>query len=251
MAWPCDFNVELFALKHGLEIKPESLCMRKDLVTFDAAYVPEAPSKKPLDTEQTLCCATCKTVLCEGLKVVETPIDNWRELLDCWACHKETFAITTGSSSLQPKDGVAFMTCGSLIVNANTLCSKPCCPSCAEPLGFEDEAGYIHLFRSKVSLNGASVSSEQVLTSQLEALKDTQSLHSFRICNQKDEGFGLRVVSWDAVAFLPEPKRVIVGCVQPDLKEGEVLPLYDHDFDNVLQCLKMETPLGCLFEKCN
>lgn len=42
-------------------------------------------------------CKSCKKILLEKVKAIPLPSTGWMDLLDCWSCHQDEFAVVTGN----------------------------------------------------------------------------------------------------------------------------------------------------------
>lgn len=245
-AWPQEFDIYKFAQKHGIEIFDESIEIIENLVSFKGSFTLLNSVDYVLNEICNVGCKCCGTILSEQIKVIKAPDEHWRELLDCWTCHKESFAVATHASSLMPKDGIAFLINDSILIKTDL--TK--CPVCSEQVGAQESAGFVKFFVSKLTINGKNLNSEQVLVEKLKMAYELYSGHSFRICDSKGNSFGLEVTSWDSILFSPNPVHVIL-CKRREKDYGsEVIFIYDHDFDAVLcQIERNVTPLGLYFPK--
>ena len=246
IAWPLDFDVHGFASKHDIQIAAESIVRHGGLVTFLAKYSNQISGQESVFNESCdLGCFSCGKTLIKNVKVFNTPAENWRELLDCWACHKESFLVSTQATGLLPKEGVAFRTADSLIIKSESSS----CSSCNVEIGVSDGAGNVKYYISRITLNGKHRTSDQVLIDKLESAKDLHSVHSFEVSDPKGNSFGLGVISWDSIIFQPDPVRGIVFRYDSQGSgAGERVELHEHDFCNVLESIKRNnTPLGLCY----
>lgn len=241
VAWPSEFDVHGFASKHGFQVVAGSIVKNGNLVAFIGNYSWEIPFQDSLNEESCyLGCFECGNTLIRDLRVLNAPAENWKELLDCWTCHKESFAVSTQAIGLRPKEGVAFRTSDSLIVKSKNFI----CAFCNAQIGVFDGADNVNFYISKITLNGRHRTSERVLIDKLKAAKDLHSVHSFQVVDMKGRSFGLKVSSWDSIIFLPEPVRVVVFS-RECFNGGEEIRMHEHDFDSILESIERnKTPLG-------
>lgn len=91
-------------------------------------------------------CKCCSKALINDVKAIQLPSTGWMDLLDCWSCHQDEFAVVTGNlihgvsidvdtlttsastnSYILPPKGYIFYQYNSIIIGKEDFIGEECC----------------------------------------------------------------------------------------------------------------------------
>lgn len=151
----------------------------------------EKSQKKDIKTAQIIC-AECKKPLVKSfLNVFQMPSEGWMELVECWSCHKDEFAVVT-PDAMQAQPGNMLLGVDEVIIHKDDM--APC--DCLLLVSMEGQNALFDL--ETILIDGLDTSIGTVLKKTLLSLYEMHGswIYNFT-CDQ--DSFYIWLASWNVI----------------------------------------------------